>query len=96
MMDNLEEGVKPPSTYQRGSKTIDTILCTGGVIVKKAGYMPFGEGIGDHRALFIDVTVASTLGVDLPPIQSVKARRLKLGDPRVIKLYHKWLRKYFK
>ena len=55
--------------------------------------MPFGEEIGDHRALFIDVTVASTLGVDLPPLQSVKARILKLGDPRVVTAYNTWLRK---
>ena len=59
--------------YQRGRKTIDTILCTGGANVVNAGYMSLCEWVGDHRILFIDVTIVSTLGVDMPSMKSAKA-----------------------
>jgi len=95
MLERLGDTVDPPNTYQRGIKPIDTILCTRGIVVEQAGYLPFGEGVGDHRALFIDVTIASTLGVNLPPDKSVRARRLKLQDPRIIKKYVRYLKHFF-
>ena len=85
MLEKLGDAVEPPNTYQRGHIPIDTILCTRGIVVEKAGYLPFGEGVGHHRALFIDVTIASTLGVNLPPDKAASARRLKLQDPRIVK-----------
>ena len=96
MLEKLGNDQEPPNTYQRGRNPIDTILCTRGIEVNKAGYLPFGEGVGDHRALFIDVTIASTLGVNLPPDKTAKARRLKLQDPRIIKKYVKYLKHFFK
>lgn len=51
----------------------------------KADYLPFGEAFGDGRALFMDITLASVMGVDLPPIQSARASKLKLQDPRIVK-----------
>ena len=46
MLDRVEQDGVPLHTYQQGKFPIDTILCTAGVEVYKAGYMPFGEGAG--------------------------------------------------
>ena len=96
MLERLGDTVDPPNTYQRGSKPIDTILCTRGIVVEQAGYLPFGEGVGDHRALFIDVTIASTLGVNFPPDKATRAQRLKVQDPRIVKKYVTYLNQFFK
>ena len=95
LLDRIQDPLLAPPTYQRGRVPLDTIMVTAGLEIRKAGYLAFGEGVGDHRPLFIDVTIASSLGVNLPPPRSVKARRLKLGDPRVIKAYNKALKIYF-
>ena len=95
MIDRLGENKKLPPTYNRGQAAIDTILCTPGISVRKAGYLPF-SGLSDHRAIFADFTIASTLGVNLPPPKSKSARRLKTMDPRVMKKYTKCLKQYFK
>ena len=50
----------------------------------------------DQRALFVDTAIASTLGVNLPPDKTAKARRLKLQDPRLVKKYNKCLNHIFK
>ena len=53
--------------------------------MKAAGYSDFGEEVGGHRALFMDVNIASTLGMNLLPVKTAKEMMLKLGDPRVVK-----------
>ena len=87
---------KLPPTFNRGSNPIDTIMCTAGFQVVKAGYLSFGEGVGDHRPLFMDVTIASTLGVNVSVPTTMAARRLKLLDPRIVKKYNKLLIKFFR
>ena len=66
------------------------------MVVDRAGYLPFGEGVGDHRALFVDISLVSVLGADLPPIQTARARKLKLQDPRIVKKYNKSLKLFIK
>ena len=68
MMEKVGNVKDLPATYQRGRVLIDSIMTTGAVIVDKAGYLPFGVGVGDHRALFVDVSLVSVLGANLPPI----------------------------
>ena len=75
------ENLVSPMTFNRGNKQIDAILCTVGIHVVKGGYLPIGEGVGDHRPLFIDISVESTLGVKIPPPTAVKTRRLQLNNP---------------
>ena len=84
-----------PPTYNLGVNPIDTLLCTAGIEVQQAGYLPFGDGVGDHRPLFMDVTVASTLGVKLTEPKKMAARRLKMLDPRVMKRYNCLLNSFF-
>ena len=40
---------------------------------------------GGYRALFVDVSLVLVLSTNLPPIQSAKARKLKMQDPRFVK-----------
>lgn len=54
------DGSEPPNTYKRGCNSIDTILCTRDIVMSKVGCLLFGEGVGDHRALFVDIIIAST------------------------------------
>ena len=53
MLDGLGEE-NAPSTYDKGKSPIDSILCSANIGMVKAGYLPFGEGAGDHRPLVID------------------------------------------
>jgi len=92
---NVDNHILPP-TFNRGINPIDIIMCTAGITVIKAGYLTFGEGVGDHRPLLMDVTVASTLGVKMAVPKKMVARRLKLQDPRVVKKYNKLLICFFR
>ena len=95
MMDRVGDNDLLPPTYKMGVIPIDTILCTAGIEVQQAGYLSFGDGVGDHRPLFMDVTVASTLGVKLTEPKKMAARRLKMLDPRVMKRYNGLLNSFF-
>ena len=44
----------------------------------------------------MDVSLVSVLGANLPPIQSARARKLKMQDPRIVKKYNKSLKYFFK
>ena len=63
------------------AQNLDTIMGTVGIQVNNAGYLAFGDGVGDHRSLFVDFTIALTLGVKISNPTIVKARRLNLCDP---------------
>lgn len=77
MPEKLGNEVEPLKTYQWGCKPIDTIFRTRGVNVCPVDYLPFGEGVGDYRALFVNVTIVSALGVNLSPDKRAKARKPK-------------------
>ena len=63
-----------PRTYARGSNPIDTILTSANVHIAKAAYLPFGEGVGDHRPLMIDVVETSVFGTGGEPCEKLRAR----------------------
>ena len=95
LMEHVRDNTLLPPTYSKGVNPIDTIFCTAGVEVSQAGYLPFGTGVGDHRPLFMDVTVASSLGVELTAPKKMAARRLRLLDPRVVKRYNTLLKSFY-
>jgi hypothetical protein len=41
----------------------------------------------DHRSLWVDIPYCLAFGCDVPPIVRPQARRLKVGDPRIVKTY---------
>lgn len=80
----------PPATQNRNrSRTpIDGIWATLNVEVRKAGYTAFGGGCpSDHRALWIDITTASTLGHRPPRLLQPVVNRLNSMDPRCWRKY---------
>ena len=86
-------GQSPPATFQRGSRAIDGILATPSIVSEtvKAGYLPFGELLGDHRGLWLDIPLESILGYSMSEVKLYQARRLKLEDPRVVRKYQQSL-----
>ena len=95
MLEGLA-GENAPSTFDKGKSPIDSILCSANIGTVKAGYLPFGEGAGDHRPLIIDIEQNSVFGASSNPSSKVKARRLKLKDPRIRKKYQETLKKLYK
>ena len=91
-MESLGEDDRALNTYSRGKRPINTILVTRGVGVSKAGYLPFEEGVGDHRSLFVDIVISSVLGVKLPSIETATARGLRSQDPILVNKYNKLLK----
>ena len=72
-----------PSTYNKGSNPIDSIMCSANIEVIKAGYLPFGEGAGDHRPPVVDICEGSVFGNTKAPSSQLRARKLKMNDPRI-------------
>ena len=98
LQDVMVEAVGPenaPRTYARGSNPIDTILASANVNIAKAAYLPFGEGVGDHRSLLIDVEESSVFGTSGEPSAKLRARRLKMKDPRIVTKYINLLHKLY-
>ena len=82
-----KHGIGGPSTFNRGKRVIDSILVSSMLRFKGCGYLTFGLLPGDHRGIWIDITLNSFIGYRAPPVPSFQARRLKLDDPRVVAKY---------
>ena len=80
-------------THNNGSHPIDGIFVSPSLHIKESGYLPFGWIHSDHRMLWLDITEASVLGFNLPPILSANGRRLQCSDPRI---YKRWIQLYKK
>ena len=90
-----QHGLSAPETFNRGNAPIDEILVSDSITVKASGYMPHGEGLGDHRPVWIDIDRYSILGNRLPKLVSSNARRLKTKDPKVRDKYNLILEEFF-
>jgi hypothetical protein len=82
------------STHSRGTRPIDEIFTTPGIDITACGYMEFGTGVGDHRPIWILITMASALGANLPSLPSYQARRLKCHDPIIVERYLRTLSEF--
>ena len=80
-------GQKGPSTFNRGKRVIDSILVSSMLRFRDCGYLSFGMLPGDHRGIWVDITLDSFIGYRAPPVPSFQARRLKTDDPRVMSKY---------
>ena len=65
-----------PNTHFRGTDSIDGIWYTSDLELRGASYLPFDADMGDHRPVLADFTQASVLGINLPRIEYLAARRL--------------------
>lgn len=85
-------GENAPSTFDKGSRSIDSIMCSANIEISKTDYMPFGEGAGDHISLVIDINKRSVFGNPYAPSSTLRVRKLKLKDPRIIKnISNRWI-----
>ena len=86
-------------TYEAGSCTIDAILVSPSLTnVTRFGWLPFGEGISDHRISFIDINSIIFLNRDRHNIIPIKAQRLQVNKKQSVKTYlrlieHKYRKK---
>jgi hypothetical protein len=62
-------GKSPGATFFRGSKPIDG-LWVSDIDISNACVMPFGYGMGDHRAYILDIPIESLVGID--PVKIVQ------------------------
>ena len=87
-------GDNGPETYSRGSNPIDEIFVSASLNITSCGYLDYGNTLGDHRPIWIDIKKNTALGSKLPNLPNHQARRLKTTDPRVVKKYNDYLEKY--
>jgi len=89
-------GQDAPPTHQCGSKAIDGIFVTNGLLGHSCGYLSGLAGIsGDHRCLWIDLPESWLFGGQMPVIVRPGARRLKSDDPCTRKSYLDNLEAFF-
>jgi hypothetical protein len=51
-------------TFFRGSKLIDGLWVSNDLDISNACVMPFGNGLGDHRAFILNISIESLVGED--------------------------------
>jgi hypothetical protein len=86
-----------PSTYIEGSTPIDGIFTTRGISIQVSGYLAFSEGVKgkpDHRAVWIDVTMTSTLGYKIPETTGHRCKKVTTNDMRSIQALNKAMRAF--
>ena len=81
-------------TFIRGSRQIDGIWLTPDVEMAKCTLLPFHFGVGDHRAILVDIPSASILGDSFKHICRPAARRLQNTNPEVRQKYIERLHSY--
>ena len=84
-------------TYNRGTKKIDYIFGTPGVLdwTTKCGMEEFNARIqSDHRGLWIDVDLQSLLGGKIPDLIPPQQRGVTGKDPRTTRKFRQELHKY--
>ena len=70
-------GSNPPSTYHRGSSSIDGIFVSRNFLGVDGGYLEYGDAPGDHRGLWIDIPQSTFLGYKMPNVPPKKIRHLQ-------------------
>ena len=77
-----------PPTHGAGSRTIDAILVPPSLSnVTKAGWLPFVDGVGNHRIAFVDINSEIKLNKDKHEIIPIRARRLQIKKENSVKKY---------
>ena len=96
MYDAVQEvgDANPVATHQRGSRQIDGVWVTRDLQVARACFLPFHLGVGDHRAILLDVRSSSLLGRPSSLIQKPTMRRLQCWIHSVKRRYRRSLVNY--
>ena len=66
---------------------------TPGIRINKSGYLPFGDGPGDHRAVYVDLCQDSLFGGEFHKIHRLPARRLISTNEKVVEKFNELFNK---
>ncbi len=75
------------ATFFRGSHPIDGLWALDDLDISNACVMPFGYGVGNHRAFILDIPLESLIGVNPVRIVRPASRRLNSRIPGCGKAY---------
>ena len=87
-------GIDGPATFVRGSRQIDEAWVTPDVEISASCFLPFFFGVGDHRAILLDIPQHSLIGGNVHKISRPKARRLQCNSHEVQQKYNNDLELY--
>ncbi len=79
--------VQTGATFFRGSHPIDGLWASVDLDISNACVMPFGYGVGDHRAFILDIPLESLVGINPMRISRPTSRRLNSRIPGCGKAY---------
>ena len=68
----------PGGTFFQGSKPIDGLWTSSDLDISNACVMPFGYGIGNHRAFILDIPIKLLIGED--PVEIVRPAGWRLNS----------------
>jgi hypothetical protein len=91
--------VRAPNTQIEGFKPIDGIFTTQGISIQGSGYLSFAEGVTgkpDHREAYVDITMTSALGHNIPEVTRPSMQRVTTRDIRSVKAFHKAMHTFVK
>ena len=77
-----------PATQHTGSRPIDDIYITKDILCLRSGFCAFGDGPGDHRSLFADLSLECILGEAPQKIVRPPARRLNSKLTKVVEKFN--------
>jgi hypothetical protein len=89
----LHTGASPGATFFRGSRPIDGLWVSSDLDISNACVMPFGFGVGDHRAFVLDIPLESLVGENPVKIVRPVSRCLNSRLPKCDEAYIESLEK---
>lgn len=88
-------GILPP-TQENGSYPIAAIFVSQDVgDIVKGGWLKFGDGVGDHRPLYIDISIKTLLGKYKNMIYPHRIRRLQCNNTSTVQRYNSLLERHY-
>ena len=76
-------GMDGPATFVRGSRQIDAAWVTPDIEISAASFLPFFFGVGDHRAIMLDIPQHSLIGGKLHQLSRPNVRRLQCNRQEI-------------
>jgi hypothetical protein len=86
----------PPATQNCNTtrQPIDGLWVSGCINISAGGYLPFGDACpSDHRMIWIEIQYSVLFGHKSPELAKIQPKRLKTSDPRLVKRFHKRVKK---
>jgi hypothetical protein len=80
-------GAKTGATFFRGSKPINGLWASSNLEISNACVMPFGYGVGDHRAFILDISLELLTRENPTKIVRPVSRKLNSRLPQCGKEY---------